>query len=168
MCHRSLLEADSENRFWSLQNKNANNKLIPLCCSSAELYQLINVQQWIDTSTVTLEKAKKYCFYLLFWFICRWRQILSLPVFHGNNTAILFLLYCVNLKTCVFCISVHDLWSCTDIQPHSALLTLSGQLTSLTDKMYFLHLNQPPIILMVWVPQHWMSPILRKWSDVMS
>lgn len=48
---------------------------------------------------------------------------------------------------------------CTDIQRDSALLTPSGQLTSLTDKILVLHLNQLPIKLMVSVPQLQTTPI---------
>lgn len=61
-----------------------------------------------------------------------------------------------------------NLWWRTNIEFHSARLTLSGQLTSLTDKVLVLHMNQLPIILMVLVPQHQTTSILRKRSEVMS
>lgn len=54
------------------------------------------------------------------------------------------------------------LWWWRDIQLHSALLTQSGQLTSLTDKILVLHLNRLPIILMVLVPQHQTTPYPQK------
>lgn len=83
--------------------------------------------------------------------------------FHGNNSFFLFtllLLHNVNQKG--------NLSWCSDIQLESAPLTLSGQLTSLTDKILVLHLNQLPIKLMALVLLHQTTPIPRKWSEVMS
>ncbi len=59
-------------------------------------------------------------------------------------------------------------WWRTHTQLDPPPLTLSGQLTSLTDKTRVLHLNQLPIKLMVLVLLHQAAPIPSKWSEVMS
>lgn len=51
---------------------------------------------------------------------------------------------------------------CGDIQLHCTLLTLSGEPTSVADKILTLYLKQPPIILMVLIPQHQATPHLEE------